>query len=311
MTRNDVLKLFPDATDEQITNLLNKSGEEMAREKEKANQYKAKADKADELQTQLDELQNGNMTELEKANKALETANQQIAKLQKDNAVRDLREKAMSDFGITAEQVKTVVKEDGSFDTTSLGKIISDMKANAIAEYEKNALKDTPNPNNGGNNNDGDTGNKTNAEKIAESLISDAPKSNNMYDLVNKMFIICMRKGLKLVMENPYSEEHFLRRYWCYPPAVIDRDRRDSGDYFKKPTQYWFLNCEPQNNLVFEPISYNTIECKDVIRTMSKEHYVKTGADNKKTARSMIHPQYADRFIRQYILDEEIWRGKQ
>lgn len=177
MTRNDVLKLFPDATDEQITNLLNKSGEEMAREKEKANQYEAKAD---ELQTQLDELQNGNMTELEKANKALETANQQIAKLQKDNAVRDLRESAMSDFGITAEQAKTVVKEDGSFDTTSLGKIISDMKANAIAEYEKNALKDTPNPNNGGNNNDGDTGNKTNAEKIAESLISDAPKSNNI-----------------------------------------------------------------------------------------------------------------------------------
>lgn len=110
MTRNDVLKLFPDATDEQITNLLNKSGEEMAREKEKANQYKAKADKADELQAQLDELQAGNMTELEKANKALETANQQIAKLQKDNAVRDLRESAMSDFGITAEQAKTINK---------------------------------------------------------------------------------------------------------------------------------------------------------------------------------------------------------
>lgn len=180
MTRNDVLKLFPDATDEQITNLLNKSGEEMAREKEKANQYKAKADKADELQTQLDDLQAGNMSELEKANKALETANQQIAKLQKDNAVRDLRESAMSDFGITAEQAKTVVKEDGSFDTAVLGKIMSDKEANVIAEYEKNALNNTPNPNNSGNNNDGDTGNKTNAEKIAESLISDAPKSNNI-----------------------------------------------------------------------------------------------------------------------------------
>ena len=109
-------------------------------------------------------------------------------------------------------------------------------------------------------------------------------------------------------MENPYSEEHFLRRYWCYSPAVIDRDRRDNGDYFKKPTQYWFLNCEPQNNLIFESISYNAIECKDAIRTMTKEHYAKTGADNNKTARSMIHPQYADRFIRQYILDEKIWR---
>ena len=38
-----------------------------------------------------------------------------------------------------------------------------------------------------------------------------------------------------------------------------------------------------------------------------QEHCVKTGTDNVKTARSMIHPQYADRFIRQYILDKEIW----
>ena len=177
MTRNDVLKLFPDATDEQITNLLNKSGEEMAREKEKANQYKAKADKADELQAQLDELQAGNMTELEKANKA----NQQIAKLQKDNAVRDLREQAMSDFGITAEQAKTVVKEDGSFDTTSLGKIISDMKANAIAEYEKNALNNTPNPNNGGNNNEPDSkpADVANAEQISFGTVASAESQNS------------------------------------------------------------------------------------------------------------------------------------
>lgn len=180
MTRNDVLKLFPEATDDQITNLLNQNSSEVAEEKNKASQYKTKADTADDLQKQLDELQAGNMTELEKANKALETANQQIAKLQKDNAVRDLRESAMSDFGITAEQAKAVVKEDGSFDTAILGKIMSDKEANAIAEYEKNALKGTPNPNNGGNNNDGDTGNKTNAEKIAESLISDTPKSNNI-----------------------------------------------------------------------------------------------------------------------------------
>ena len=181
MTRNDVLKLFPDATDEQITNLLNKSGEEMAREKEKANQYKAKADKADELQTQLDELQAGNMTELEKANKALDTANQQIAKLQKDNAVRDLRESAMSDFGITAEQVKTVVKEDGSFDTTSLGKIISDMKANAIAEYEKNALKGTPNPNNGGKKDEPDSepADVANAEQISFGTVASAESQNS------------------------------------------------------------------------------------------------------------------------------------
>lgn len=127
---------------------------------------------------------------------------------------------------------------------------------------------------------------------------------SEMYKLVNKLFIICMRKNLKLVMENPYSEEHFLRRYWCYLPAVIDKDRRENGDYYKKPTQYWFLNCEPKNNFVFEAISYNHIECKDAIRCMQKEQYLKTGAKTNKTARSMIHPQYASRFIRQYLIDE-------
>lgn len=178
MTREDVLKLFPEATDEQITNLLNQNNSEVAKEKNKASQYKAKADTAEDLQKQLDEIQAGNLTELEKANKALETANQQISKLQKDNAVRDLREQAMSDFGITAEQAKTVVKDDGGFDTAVLGKIMSDKEANAIAEYEKKNLEGTPNPNNGGNN--GGAGNKTNAEKIAESLISNAPKNNDV-----------------------------------------------------------------------------------------------------------------------------------
>ena len=128
---------------------------------------------------------------------------------------------------------------------------------------------------------------------------------SQMYKLVNKLFILCMRKGLRLVMENPYSEEHFLRRYWCYPPAIIDKDRRENGDYYKKPTQYWFVNFEPHYNLVFEAISYNAIECKDAIRLMNKEHYEKTGAKTKKEARSMIHPQYANRFIRQYLIDEK------
>lgn len=125
---------------------------------------------------------------------------------------------------------------------------------------------------------------------------------NKMYDLVNYMFLICIRKGLRLIMENPYSEEHFLRRYWCYLPAIIDKDRRENGDYYKKPTQYWFLNCEPSNNLLWEALPVNELGGTDTIRMMKKEDYIKTGADTKRTARSMIHPDYANRFIRQYIL---------
>lgn len=178
MTREDVLKLFPEATDEQITNLLNQNNSEVATEKNKAKQYKAKADTADDLQKQLDEIQAGNLTELEKANKALETANQQIADLQKSNAIRDQREAAMTNFKITAEQAKTVVKDDGSLDYTELGKIMSEKETAAAQAKEQEIAKNQDIP--GGGSNKGGTDNKTNAEKIAESLISNAPKNNDV-----------------------------------------------------------------------------------------------------------------------------------
>lgn len=178
MTREDVLKLFPEATDEQITNLLNQNNSEVAKEKNKVSQYKAKADTADSLQKKLDEIQAGNMSELEKANKALDTANQQIADLQKSNAIRDQREAAMTNFKITAEQAKTVVKDDGSLDYTELGKIMSEKETAAAQAKEQEIAKHQDIP--GVGSNKGDTSNKTNAEKIAESLMSSAPKNNDV-----------------------------------------------------------------------------------------------------------------------------------
>ena len=126
-----------DPTDEQITNYLNQVNGETQKEKDKVAQYKEKADKADEYKAKIDELEAGNMTELEKANKALELANEQIAKMQKENSIRDLREKSMTDFKITAEQAKTVVKDDGSFDTAALGKIMSEKETAAAQAKEQ------------------------------------------------------------------------------------------------------------------------------------------------------------------------------
>ena len=127
---------------------------------------------------------------------------------------------------------------------------------------------------------------------------------SEMYDLVNMLFIICIDRGLQMVMENPYSEEHYLRRYWCISPSVIDKDRRIRGDYYKKPTQYWFVNREPSNNLIFEALNDNAIGRADAVRTMSSGHFEKaTGIKTRGlSARSMIHPDYANRFIREFIL---------
>lgn len=116
---------------------------------------------------------------------------------------------------------------------------------------------------------------------------------NEMYQLISKMVIVCVRKNLRLVIENPKSIPHHLTDYWCIKPTIVDKDRTENGDYYKKPTQYWFINCEPKYNLVFEPLEY--VETKRI-------DYV-NGSD-RKTQRSLIHPQYASRFIRQYLIDE-------
>lgn len=126
------------------------------------------------------------------------------------------------------------------------------------------------------------------------------------YEIVNKLFIICIDRGLRLVMENPYSEEHFLRRYWCYPATIIDKDRRENGDYYAKPTQFWFCNIEPKNNLVFEPVSYNHIGTGDTLRKLNSSIYPEAwGKLELSKARSMIHPDYASRFIKKYLIDYE------
>ena len=185
MTREDVLKLFPEATDEQITNLLNQNNSEVATEKNKAKQYKAKADTADNLQKQLDEIQAGNLTELEKVNKALETANQQIADLQKNNAIRDQRESAMTNFKITAEQAKTIVKDDGSLDYAELGKIMSEKETAAAQAKEQEIAKNQDIPGGGAG---GDKG-KTEAEKTAEAIGKNLAGTNKAAESIVNSYI--------------------------------------------------------------------------------------------------------------------------
>ena len=171
-------------TDEQVSNYLNQVNGETKKEKDRADGYKAKADTADDLQKQLDELQAGNLTELEKANKALDTANKQIAELQKNNAIRDLREKAMTDFEITAEQAKTVVKEDGSFDTAELGKIMSEKVTAAAKAAEQKIAKGSTKPGGGtagGNKDNEKTADVENAEKITFGNNSATTEAKNHY----------------------------------------------------------------------------------------------------------------------------------
>ena len=119
---------------------------------------------------------------------------------------------------------------------------------------------------------------------------------HELYVMLCELVIVCIDKGLQMIIENPYTQPHYLTVYWCIRPSIIDKDRTKNGDYYKKPTQYWFINREPKYNILFEPLDY--VEKRVITKTKKGE------GTSIKTERSMIHPQYANRFIRQYILEE-------
>lgn len=119
---------------------------------------------------------------------------------------------------------------------------------------------------------------------------------HRLYTVVCKLFIVCLRGGLRMIVENPKGSMHYLVRYFPVPAKVYDGDRREHGDYYKKPTQYWFVNCEPEDNLVMDVMDYvkvNNVECVK-----------KIGEASRKVSRSLIHPQYARWFLKRYVVDD-------
>jgi uncharacterized membrane protein YcaP (DUF421 family) len=181
MTREELIAMG--VSDENADKIMADYGSSIQKANAKANEYKAKAGTADELQKKLDELEAGQLTEVEKANKALEAANEQIAKLQKDNAIRDQREAAMTNFKITAEQAKTVVKDDGSLDYESLGKIMSDKETAAAQAKEQEIAKnqDVPGGGSAGGKDKDKTADVENAEKITFGNPASNSEAKNSY----------------------------------------------------------------------------------------------------------------------------------
>lgn len=128
-----------------------------------------------------------------------------------------------------------------------------------------------------------------NSRKIVNEL-------NYNYERFCWLFEIALKKGFKMVVENPYSRPNFLRDYFPIKPAVIIKNRAELGDLYRKPTQFWFVNFKPKNEFVLR----NDGDVKLSINKVKGENGV-----NRKTRRSLISPEFASRFIREFILEPE------
>lgn len=141
------------------------------------------------------------------------------------------------------------------------------------------------------------------------------------YDLALKMTAVCQIRGLRMIMENPWHPTNFTNHFFFMRVTLIDKDRTRRGDFFRKPTAYWFVNCKNTFGMSYQqtPVSkIKTITAGSGAskaarkkKTMTGEvyqdkcirHKSKAGMCDKE--RSMISPDYARNFICDFILGKE------
>ena len=131
--------------------------------------------------------------------------------------------------------------------------------------------------------------------EIIDKIIEREKNRDYYYTILLKFVGICEKNELRLIVENPYSPIHFLINNFPQKASFIDKDRTKRGDFFKKPTQYFFFNCKHAVGFTEQRTPKEKIHT--IRKSKSSGH---SGLCSEE--RSMISPNYARNFICDNIL---------
>lgn len=130
--------------------------------------------------------------------------------------------------------------------------------------------------------------------KRIEYAIDKLQKRTYFHTLLYKLVAIADIRHLRLIIENPATQPHYLISIQNFPPpTIIDKNRMERGDFFRKPTAYWFFNCEPAQGFSYQNDKNQRIVLKSKTKT-------KGGMCNLE--RSLISSDYARNWICDFIL---------
>lgn len=126
-----------------------------------------------------------------------------------------------------------------------------------------------------------------------EAVIERSRNRQRFLELLIMLMGTCEIRGLRLIVENPWAMQTYLKTGFIKQPSLIDNDRTKRGDYFQKPTAFWFINCEPTHGLTYQ-------KDKEVVRVRDAKPAPRAGLCSEE--RSMISNDYARNFIADFIL---------
>lgn len=116
------------------------------------------------------------------------------------------------------------------------------------------------------------------------------------FETLLRFVVIVLERNLQMVLENPWNTSRSTYLQVNFPePSIIDTNRALRGDYYVKPTAYWFFNCEPT-----EGESYQDKNDNPLIVYKQKGEHQETGVCDSE--RSAISPAYAKNFIADFLL---------
>ena len=136
--------------------------------------------------------------------------------------------------------------------------------------------------------------NLTTMQKAA-AVLERSHNREYFFGLAVKMLSVAMDRGLRLIMENPWREQTFLKSNFILAPTFVDTNRALRGDYYSKPTAYWYINSEPTKGHTETP--------RKPVRILDQKKSGTAGICSED--RSMIHPDYARNFICDFIIGKE------
>lgn len=132
--------------------------------------------------------------------------------------------------------------------------------------------------------------------KKIEKILGRSARREEFYERLMKFVSVCLKKHIRMIFENPYMKPSYLENNFLKNPDVIDMNRMERGDFFKKPTAYWFWNCAPTHGF-----SYQNDKKQKFIRNEKRSS--KAGVCS--IERSLISSDYARNWICDFVLGKE------
>ena len=137
---------------------------------------------------------------------------------------------------------------------------------------------------------------KLTMKERTDAILERSRNREYFFSLAVKMLSIAHQRGLRLIMENPWSEQTFLKSNFVAAPTIVDKNRMARGDWFSKPTAYWFVNAEPTHGFTEQ-------RDKKQKTIMAAKQGERAGLCSEE--RSMISPDYARNFICDFVIGKE------